>query len=154
VNRDEWGGFFDHVAPPRAVAPNSTDVDLMNGKALLGCRVPVVIASPFTRGNPLNPRVNSLLYDHTSVLKLIEWRWGLPPLTPRDASTQVANLAYALNFGSPDPSAPLLPQIAVPRPTPCNNAGILDGIAGGQTDSYRLLHSDLMQGWTLPPGLL
>lgn len=43
INRDEWGGFFDHVVPPRAIAPNTIDTDLVNGKALLGCRVPVVI---------------------------------------------------------------------------------------------------------------
>ncbi|HEY4816998.1 MAG TPA: alkaline phosphatase family protein, partial [Candidatus Acidoferrum sp.] len=39
VNFDEWGGFFDHVAPPRAAAPNHVDPDLVNGKALLGIRV-------------------------------------------------------------------------------------------------------------------
>jgi phospholipase C len=41
VTYDEWGGFFDHVAPPRATAPaDSIDADLVNGKALLGFRVP------------------------------------------------------------------------------------------------------------------
>src|SRR5205085_11411080 len=35
VTYDEWGGFFDHVAPPRAAAPNTVDPDLVNGKALL-----------------------------------------------------------------------------------------------------------------------
>src|SRR2546421_7189206 len=42
-----------------------------------------------------------LVFDHTSVLKLTEWRWGLAPLTPRDASNDVQNLAYALNFSEP-----------------------------------------------------
>src|SRR5947207_12204397 len=32
VNYDEWGGFFDHVAPPRATAPNTVDPDLVAGK--------------------------------------------------------------------------------------------------------------------------
>ena len=59
VTYDEWGGFFDHVAPPRAVAPNAVDPDLVDGKALLGMRIPVVVASPFTRGDPANPRVIS-----------------------------------------------------------------------------------------------
>jgi phospholipase C len=40
ITRDEWGGFFDHVVPPRMVAPNDVDTDLVNGNALLGCRVP------------------------------------------------------------------------------------------------------------------
>src|SRR5262249_5200342 len=33
VTYDEWGGFFDHVAPPRAAAPNDVDPDLVDGKA-------------------------------------------------------------------------------------------------------------------------
>lgn len=86
---------------------------------------------------------------------MIEWRWGLAPLTARDASSQITNLAYALNFNHPDTlPAPALPNTVAPRPTPCGNAGIQDGNAGGQTDSYRLLHSDLMEGWPLPAGLL
>src|SRR5438093_10279650 len=31
VNYDEWGGFFDHVAQPRATAPNTVDLDLVAG---------------------------------------------------------------------------------------------------------------------------
>ena len=91
INRDEWGGFFDHVVPPRVIAPNPIDTDLVDGKALLGCRVPTLIVSPFTRGNPAKPRINSLLYDHTSVLKMIEWRWNLEPLTARDGSDEIAS---------------------------------------------------------------
>jgi phospholipase C len=108
-NFDEWGGFFEHVAPPRATAANSIDTDIVNGKTLLGFRLPVVIASPFSRGNAQNPLISSLVYDHTSVLKLIEWRWGLAPLTPRDGSSDINNLAYALNFSSPQTAVPSLP---------------------------------------------
>ncbi len=50
----------------------------------------------------------SALYDHTSVLKLIEWRFGLEPLTARDASDEIANPALALRFTSPEPSVPWL----------------------------------------------
>jgi phospholipase C len=114
VNFDEWGGFFEHVAPPRATAANNVDTDLVNGKALLGLRVPTVVASPFSRGNPVDSRVSALVFDHTSVLKLIEWRWGLAPLTPRDASTDVNNLAYALDFSQPDATLPSLPQPQAP----------------------------------------
>src|SRR5205807_2700438 len=80
VNFDEWGGFFEHVAPPRATAGNQVDTDIVDGKTLLGFRVPTVIASPFAKGGPSNPQVNHLVFDHTSVLKLIEWRWRLMPL--------------------------------------------------------------------------
>jgi phospholipase C len=55
INRDEWGGFFNHVVPPRVVAPNNVDPDFVNGRALLGCRVPTLIVSPFSAGNPAKP---------------------------------------------------------------------------------------------------
>jgi phospholipase C len=115
VTYDEWGGFFEHVAPPRAVAPNNVDPDLVNGKALLGMRIPVVVASPFTHGQT---HVNSMLFDNTSILKLIEWRWNLQPLTARDASTDVGNLAFALDFAHPDATVPVLPSPDV-TPVPC-----------------------------------
>ncbi len=116
VNRDEWGGFYDTVTPPRIIAPNSLDTDLVDGKALLGCRVPVVVVSPFARGKTATPRIDSALYDHTSVLKFIEWRYNLPPLTSRDASSEIGNLAQALNFSQPDYSVPALPSSPSPIP--------------------------------------
>src|SRR5437667_94689 len=114
VNFDEWGGFFEHVAPPRATAANQVDTDIVGGKTLLGFRVPTVIASPFTKGDPRNPQVNDLVFDHTSVLKLIEWRWSLTPLTARDGSNDINNLAYAMNLAQSDPSVPTLPAPQAP----------------------------------------
>ena len=114
VNFDEWGGFFEHVPPPRAEAANSVDTDIVNGKTLLGMRLPVVVASPYSAGNPNSPIINSLVFDHTSVLKLVEWRWGLQPLTPRDASSDIYNLAYALDFSSPQTAVPNLPKPHTP----------------------------------------
>jgi phospholipase C len=120
VTFDEWGGFFEHVSPPRATAANNVDTDLIDGKALLGFRVPTIIASPLTRGVENNPLVSHLTFDHSSILKLIEWRWGLAPLTPRDASTDIANLARVLNFNQPVVSVPILPKPHVPLlPDPC-----------------------------------
>jgi len=120
VTYDEWGGFFDHVAPPRATAPaNSIDTDLVNGKALLGFRVPTIVASPFSRGNPDDPKVKGMTFDHTSILKLIEWRFGLDPLTARDASHDVQNLARALNFHTVNAVVPALPHPTAPTQTPC-----------------------------------
>ncbi len=178
INRDEWGGFFDHVTPPRVIAPNSVDTDLVNGKALLGCRVPTLIVSPFARGNPAKPRINSLLFDHTSVLKLIEWRWSLDPLTARDASDEVANLAAALNFKTPDTSLPAPPVIPEPPLEPCffDTFETLSATTGlplvnvpqasavSQTqnstgadeeiyDFFLMLQSDLVKGWPVPPNL-
>ena len=178
INRDEWGGFFDHVAPPRVIAPNNIDTDLVDGKALLGCRVPTLVVSPFTRGNAAKPRISSLLFDHTSVLKLIEWRWNLDPLTQRDASDEIANLALALNFSAPDTSLPALPVIAEPPLEPCllDTLSTLDATTGVSVvnptaatavaqqanttgadeevyDFYLMLKSDRVKGWPLPAGI-
>ncbi|HEV2368229.1 MAG TPA: alkaline phosphatase family protein, partial [Acidimicrobiales bacterium] len=123
VNYDEWGGFFDHVAPHRvtpgvpigASAGTDVDKDQVNGKVRLGFRVPCMVASPFTVGRPEDPRVAHGLYDHTSVLKMIEWNWGLKPLTQRDASTSRSdpgNLAAVLNLRHPASKAPALPDLS------------------------------------------
>ena len=178
INRDEWGGFFDHVVPPRIIAPNNVDTDLVNGQALLGCRVPTLIVSPFASGSPAKPRINSLLYDHTSVLKMIEWRWGLAPLTARDASDEIANLASALNFTSQNAVLPALPTIPEPPLDPCTLDDIIQsfdesgapavnsqkatalaqswnnrGEDNETYDFYLLLKSERMQGWEVPESL-
>jgi phospholipase C len=125
VTYDEWGGFFDHVAPPRAAAPNDVDPDIVNGKTLLGMRVPVVVVSPFSKGDANNPRINSTVFDHTSILKLIEWRWRLAPLTARDASNDIGNLLDALDLSHPNASVPGLPDPDAPIVIPC-----LPGLSG------------------------
>jgi phospholipase C len=122
VTCDEWGGFFDHVPPPRVIAPNTVDTDLIDGRALLGFRVATVIVSPFSMGSSGYPRVNSMVFDHTSALKLIEWRWNLPPLTARDASAEIGNLASALDFASPRTELPVLPVVAPVPKSPCDNS--------------------------------
>jgi phospholipase C len=146
VNFDEWGGLFEHVPPPRAAAPNTVDPDIVNGKTLLGFRVPTVIASPFTRGNPKTPRVASTVFDHTSILKLIEWRFGLSPLTARDASPDIGNILTALNLTHPNTKVPSLPSPGKPQTSPCI---ILPGGASvpSATEFGRLAQSDLMAGW-------
>lgn len=130
ITFDEWGGFFEHVAPPRVVAPNNVDPDNQGG-VLLGFRVPPVIASPFTRNTGTSPQVSHVLFDHTSILKLIEWRWNLQPLTARDASNQIGNLAAIMNFATPNASAPVLPspspvvaasRVGFSSPPPCRRS--------------------------------
>ena len=58
----------------------------------LGFRVPAIVVSPFApkKIEKAGP------YEHTSVLKMIEWRWDLEPMTVRDAKAK--NLADALDF--------------------------------------------------------
>jgi phospholipase C len=144
VNFDEWGGFFEHVAPPRAEAPNDVDPDQVNGKTLLGFRVPTVVVSPWSRGTPQHIRVDTNTYDHTSALKLIESRWGLPPLTKRDASNDIANLVNALDFSNPNYAIPKLAKPVMPPPHPCISK------VKRQTEWGALMNSDLTRGWNLP----
>ena len=125
--------------------------NLVNGKALLGCRVPVIVVSPFTRGhNTATPRINSGLYDHTSVLKLIEWRYNLPPLTKRDASHEIGNLVSALELNNPNYSVPALPVVLAPTPTPCGLFQLGSEVDNESYDFYKLLQSELTLGWKLP----
>jgi acid phosphatase len=78
VTADENGGAWDHVAPPK--------VDRFGP----GARVPTLIVSPFAKKGFVDPTV----YDTTSILRTIEARFGLEPLTQRDA--HAADLRNAL----------------------------------------------------------
>ena len=93
INYDEWGGFFDHVPPPEA-----PDVDPRY--TLRGFRVPCLVISPYARRR----YVAHGIYDHTSILKMIEWRWNLEPLSVRDA--QANNIANVLDFKHRNLKAP------------------------------------------------
>jgi phospholipase C len=75
---DEWGGFFDHVAPPVVADDRVSSTDDDNfGQT--GFRVPTILASPFARRG----FVDNQTYDHTSILRFIEWRFlGAPPEGP------------------------------------------------------------------------
>jgi phospholipase C len=61
-------------------------------------------------------------YEHCSILRMIEWRWGLEPMHARDRYAR--NLADALDFTSR--RAPVdIPKVAVPPtvPSPANVSG-------------------------------
>jgi phospholipase C len=78
VTYDEFGGQWDHVSPPgQGGTPGPHD---LWGP---GTRIPALIVSPFLRGNFV---VDSTQYDTTSILATIERRFGLAPLSPRDAA--------------------------------------------------------------------
>src|SRR5499427_6076662 len=159
ITYDEWGGFFDHVPPPRVVAANLIDSDIVDGQTLLGFRIPVCVASPFSRSRRFEhgrARVVSHLFDHTSVLKFIEWRWGLVPLTPRDAADDITNLARVFDFDRPDFSVPNLPQPIAPPPQPCGQPDFVaptvtapNGASEGNI-WLGLKDSGLLEAWDLP----
>ena len=114
---DENGGFFDHVAP--VTAPLGTPGEYVTvpvdptvagppplGPIGLGFRVPMLIISPFSRGG----FVSSDLFDHTSVLRFLETRFGAEvPNLSAWRRTAVGDLTSAFNFKAPDQSIPTLP---------------------------------------------
>jgi phospholipase C len=131
ITYDEWGGFFDHVAPP--VLP---DADPAHAQA--GFRVPCVVVSPFARRGYVGHEV----YDHTSILKMVEWRYGLAPLTARDAAAR--NLAEALDFASPRATPPHLPYVTDPGPHICTDE---TGMSAEDPFWRELADSDLVRRW-------
>ena len=121
---DEHGGYYDHVPPPAAPPPDDVEgrsvlylpawlraclrpffgsyiAELEATDAgprafdRLGFRVPAVIVSPYARPD----HVCSEVLDHTSVLRLVEEKWNLPPLTRRDAAA--ATPLSALDLDGP-----------------------------------------------------
>jgi phospholipase C len=136
---DEHGGYYDHVPPPPAVAPDDVPArnwqletpwvrrligwlapkqlaklaEIDDGPVTYdryGFRVPAVIVSPYARPDFV---LHDVL-DHTSVLKLIEEKWNLSPLTRRDA-------AAASPLGALDLDAP--PAFGTPPDLPAPKAG-------------------------------
>jgi phospholipase C len=90
ITYDEGGGWFDHVRPPVA------------DRFGLGTRVPALVVSPYARRGLIAHGA----YEHASILKLIEWRFALPPLTDRDG--HAAAFLEAFDFAQPPrPPVPL-----------------------------------------------
>src|SRR5262249_25997321 len=93
---DEFGGFYDHVPPVQLGSPDDIGpVDLFPNDPCFGAvtpnsicdfsytgfRVPLVVVSPFTKPNFVSHQNR----DFTAILKLIEDRFGIAPLSKRDA---------------------------------------------------------------------
>jgi phospholipase C len=135
INYDEWGGFFDHV-PPRVVP----DARPEWGTGLRGFRVPCLVMSPFAKRR----YVAHNEYDHTSVLKMIEWRHHLAPLTPRDAHAR--NLAEVLDFSRPGVTA--TPTYDVP---PFLGGASCQPVDPDDYEEWRTLQAHAHSlGWELP----
>jgi phospholipase C len=139
---DEHGGYYDHVPPPPAPEPDDlkgrSALDsggivkwLLRATGLraklekidqvgpseyrydrLGFRVPAVVVSPYAKRDWVASEQVGDVFDHTSVLKLVETMWQLPPMTRRDEQA-VAPLA-ALDLTASQP--PFLTPPSLPRP--------------------------------------
>ncbi|HEY4050562.1 MAG TPA: alkaline phosphatase family protein [Acidobacteriaceae bacterium] len=91
VTWDDFGGFYGHVPPPQA------------DQFGLGPCVPLLIVSPYARPGYISHTV----YEHSSVLKFIETRYGLQALTSRDAAA--SDMLDSFNFAQ-GPQTPLVLQ--------------------------------------------
>jgi phospholipase C len=136
VTHDENGGFFDHVPP--LTPPPGTEGEWLTGNLPaaaggitgpvgLGFRVPALVISPFSRGG----YVCSQLFDHTSLLRFIETRFGVevPNLSPWRRSV-TGDMTAALALSRPaDPSVPALPATSL-GPTSLAEQAVLNSLAG------------------------
>jgi phospholipase C len=106
---DDFGGFYDHIAPP--------PVDVYG----LGPRVPFLIISPYARAG----HISHTQYEFSSVLKFIEDRFGLTPLTERDGNANNTTDSFDFN------QKPRPPLVLSQRTCPIASAANL--YFGGQT---------------------
>jgi phospholipase C len=118
---DEHGGYYDHVPPPPALAPDlippivQLGESTYDGFARYGFRVPAVVVSPYAKRD----HVSHVLHDHASILALIERKWNLPALTYRDANANdLTDFLDLTALTRRRPTFPRLPRLAAPGNTP------------------------------------
>jgi len=121
ITYDENGGFFDHAPPPTAppgtpgeyltVRPLPSEAAGVAGPIGLGFRVPALVVSPFSTGG----LVCSDTFDHTSLLRFIETRFGVdvPNLSAWRRGV-TGDLTSALNLAAPRRTTP--PKLPTPSP--------------------------------------
>jgi phospholipase C len=134
INYDEWGGFFDHVRPK-----TTYDARPDLGTQLRGFRVPCLLVSPFARRRSIARQT----YDHTSILKMISWRHGLPALTRRDRYAR--NIAEVLDFSRRYTTAPTWSVPAI-TPQACSTQ-----VAPDYEDWYGLAEVAEANGFEISP---
>ncbi|AKJ14715.1 phosphoesterase [Streptomyces incarnatus] len=112
ITYDEHGGCYDHVPPPAgATPPDQSEGEAGFDFTRFGVRVPTVLVSPLIeRGTVFRVPAGSVPFDHTSVLKTIEERWGVDPLTARDAAAP--GIGGVLTLDKPRDDNPLKGVIA------------------------------------------
>lgn len=111
---DEGGGLYDHVLPARMVPPDSIPPQLRSGDKQgafnqTGFRLPLVVFSPWARPS----FVSHTTRDYMSILRLIEDRFNVAPLTLRDANAD--NMMEFFDFSGAPPL--LTPPTLPPQPT-------------------------------------
>jgi phospholipase C len=104
VMYDEHGGFYDHVTPPPAIAPDDHHEEYSFTQ--LGVRVPALLISPW-----VDRRVETTRFDHTSLLKYLIDKWGLKGLGRRAGAAN--SIAAALTRASPRDDSDCVARIAL-----------------------------------------
>jgi len=122
ITYDEHGGYYDHVPPPVAIAPDDNAPVVPSGEQTYdgftryGFRVPSVIVSPYAKTD----YVSHMVYDHTSVLAFLERKFNLPALTKRDANANDLFDFLDLDaMAKGQPTFPELPTLAKPGGFSC-----------------------------------
>ncbi|MYT28958.1 MULTISPECIES: alkaline phosphatase family protein [unclassified Streptomyces] len=112
ITYDEHGGCYDHVPPPAgATPPDESAGEEGFDFTRFGVRVPTVLVSPLIApGTVFRVPDDSVPLDHTSVLKTIQERWGVDPLTARDAAAP--GIGEVLTLDKPRDDNPLEGVIA------------------------------------------
>ena len=106
VSYDEHGGFYDHVAPPKdgVVPPDDHQEEYSFDQ--LGVRVPAILASPW-----LDPQRCHQRFDHTSLLRYLQKKWGLADLGQRTAhATSPLDVLPLRSTARSDTPATILPK--------------------------------------------
>lgn len=136
VTYDEHGGCYDHVPPPLgAVPPDNSVGEFGFDFKRFGVRVPTVLISPLiAAGTVFRVPAGAMPLDHTSILKTIENRWGLSPLTARDAAAM--DISAVLTLSNPRADDPLK-GVKVPSPS-----GI--DAAHGKPSHLQQVHAELV----------
>jgi phospholipase C len=117
ITYDEHGGNYDHVPPPwGAVTPDNSVGEFDFDFTRFGVRIPALLISPrIAAGTVFRAKKGTI--DHTSVLKTIEKRWKIPPLTARDKAAP--DLGDALTLSTPRTDDPLA-GVSIPISNPAH----------------------------------
>jgi phospholipase C len=149
VTYDEHGGCYDHVPPPSgAVPPDNSAGEFGFDFTRFGVRVPAVLVSPLIEaGTVFRAPAGGPPLDHTSILKTIQERWGLPSLTARDAAAP--GFGDVLTLATPRTDDPLA-EVSAP-------AAAGTGPGAGQVSHLQLVQAELISraypaGVAPPPG--
>ena len=100
ITWDDWGGFYDHVPPPRQYG---CDKDNPYG---LGFRVPLLVVSPYAKRGYVMHGVA----EQASIARMIERIFDAPTLSSLDPAAQdgqANDLSDAFDFSQP-PQEPLV----------------------------------------------